>query len=77
MMKKKFLVTSAAIALLIIGQVQAHREAEDEEVKPQTINQEAASQVNEEEQFIENLRIGPIGSEVYTGPKDFAYCKID
>ena len=70
------LVVSAAIALLLIGQAQAHREIVDEEEQAQKIVNEAVNQENQEEPFIENLRIGPIGSEVYTGPKDFAYCNI-
>ena len=76
MMKKKMLVVSAAVALLLIGQVQAHREIVDEEEQAQKLVNDAVNKPTQEEPFIENLRIGPIGSEVYTGPKDFAYCNI-
>jgi len=44
MIKKKILVVSAALALLLIGNVQGHREAVDEEDKPQKkINEEAVN----------------------------------
>ena len=70
------LVVSAAIAMLLIGQAQAHREIVEDEEQPQKIVAEAVNQETQDEPFIENLRIGPIGSEVYSGPKDFAYCNI-
>jgi ligand-binding sensor protein len=75
MMKKRLIVVSAAIAMLMLGQqVMAHRAAEDEEQADKVIEQ-ANDQANQDEPYIENFRVGPIGPEVHTGPKDFSYCK--
>jgi len=71
MIKKRILVVSA-LALMLVGTVSAHKEAVEEE---EIVATQTESAQIEDSEFIENLHISPIGSEVYTGPKDFTYCK--
>lgn len=75
MLKKRLLVVSAVMAaLLFLGEVKGHREAVDEEELASKVVEEAENVDARDEPFIENLKVGPIGPEVYTGPKDFNYC---
>ena len=76
MMGKKSLIVSAAIVLFLAGSVLGHREAVDEEELAQKVVDQASNQANQDEEFLENLKVGPLGPEVYTGPKDFAYCNL-
>ena len=76
MMGKKLIFLSAAIVLFLVGSVLGHREAVDEEELARKVVNQASSQANQDEEFLENLKVGPIGPEVYTGPKDFSYCNL-
>jgi hypothetical protein len=76
MMGKKLLIVSAAIVLFLAGSVLGHKEAVDDEELAEKVVNEAVNQANQDEEFLENLKVGPIGPEVYTGPKDFAYCNL-
>jgi hypothetical protein len=71
------LIVSTAIVLFLAGSVLGHREAVDEEelARKVVVNQES-NQANQDDEFLENMRVGPIGPEVHTGPKDFAYCNL-
>ena len=76
MMGKKLIFMSAAIVLFLVGSVLGHREAFDEEELARKVVNQASSQANQDEEFLENLKVGPIGPEVYAGPKDFSYCNL-
>jgi hypothetical protein len=76
MMGKKSLIVSAAIVFFLAGSVLGHREAVDEEELAQKVVNQASNQANQDEEFLENLKVGPLGPEVYNGPKDFAYCNL-
>ena len=76
MMGKKLLIVSTAIVLFLAGSVLGHREAVDEEELAQKVVNQESNQANQDEEFLENMRVGPIGPEVHTGPKDFAYCNL-
>ncbi len=74
-MKKRFLVASAAIAMLLAVGVSAHKAAVDEDENASVPKIEDPTVTQSEESYIENIQKPKEGEEVYTGPKDFAYCK--
>lgn len=79
-MNKRFLVVVlGALALLTqVGVVSAHREAvEDDEASEQAGKISTDDIVSEQAKDEEFLQIPQApNAEVYTGPKDFNYCKI-